>query len=386
MLRDLTTNSSAGGLLDLVRKSGGISRSELLRLTGIARSTLYERLDQLFRSGLVYEAESRTSTGGRPAKVLRLDDRNKVVVVFDLGQTRSRVAVMDLDAQPLSQVAREVAISAGPEQVLGPLVEHARSLCSRRQVVVGIAASVPAPVDSRTGELMRTTIMQGWGAHSVQDYLRSFREVAVLVENDARAMALGETHDDRSTKVVVKFANGLGCGIVVNGRVLTGVGGAAGDIGHIRILGNDLLCNCGRRGCLATLASGRAVLNRLGMAPSADLDAVVSLADAGDPRALAELARASSHLGTALANTVATINPDEVILGGILGRYPFVAQAVREQILKDAHHSVTDGLRVRASVLGEQAVSIGLGRLVVNDRYDARRIDGLVSKWAGTQT
>ncbi len=381
--------TSPGHLLALLRETDGLSRGDLLEATGLARSTLYERLDYLFASGLAYEAETLRSTGGRPARKVRFDDRGKRILAFDIGHTHARVTVLDLAERVISTRNHRIDISADPKEFLGPALVDADELIEGRQLV-GIGVGVPSPVDRVAGIISRHSIMPRWEPETLDALIGSRFRVPVYPENDARAFALGEASENEML-VAVKFASGLGCGIVVDGEVLDGVGGAAGDIGHIRVVpeGGEL-CRCGRRGCLASVATGWALLKAVGTsnAHHPSLAAVATdpattleqlLDDDTNETIQTAIVRAAEALGAALAGTVATLNPDRVVLGGRLGSLPIVIDTVRARILSDAHPSVTRNLVVSASAHGDLAPSIGLARLVMHRLYSVAAVNALLS-------
>ena len=123
---------------------------------------------------------------------------------------------------------------------------------------------MPAAVHPVSGAVVEPAPILGWAPGVVQDAVRRRWSVPVVVENDARAGAVGESRGAAETLVHVKLSMGIGCGVVVGGAVLRGAGGLAGDIGHVRVgPPGGPRCRCGRTGCLAAYASGRALLEQL---------------------------------------------------------------------------------------------------------------------------
>jgi predicted NBD/HSP70 family sugar kinase len=174
--------------------------------------------------------------------------------------------------------------------------------------------------------------------------------------------------------VHVKLSMGIGGGIVVGGEVLRGAGGLAGDIGHVRVgPAAGPLCRCGRRGCLAAYASGRALLERFG----GSLGDLVAAARRADPPVVAALTGAADVLGTALATTVTTVNPHRLVLGGTLGPLPLVVERVRARI----HDTVAERAWpvVEAGELGPVATVTGLARLVVRAAFAPAAVDAAVA-------
>lgn len=367
--------TSHGGLVALVREHGGLSRAQMLEMTGMSRGTLVARLDALAGLGYVYDAETLTPTGGRPARRVRFEDRGRVVLAVDLGQTHARVAVTDLDGQELR--SRASAVRIADSGVLDAALDSGRALLAegREARLVGVGIGVPAAVDPETGAVVEPAPILGWPPGVLLAAVRSRWSVPVVVENDARAGAVGESRGPAETLVHVKLSTGIGCGIVVGGEVLRGAGGLAGDIGHVRVGPPDgPRCRCGRTGCLAAYASGRALAEELGVGSPADL---VARAGRGDPATVAALEKAADVLGAALATTVTTVNPHRLVLGGTLGPLPLVVDRVGAVIRSTVREQAWPV--VEAGALGPVATVAGLARLVVRAVYAPEAIDAAVA-------
>jgi predicted NBD/HSP70 family sugar kinase len=375
-----TTAASAGALLELIRVREGLSRQQLLTETGMSRGTLYGRLDALARAGFVYEAESLGATGGRRARRIRFDDRDRVLLAVDLGQTHARIGVTDLLGTELRRAVLPVDVTSGSAVVLGPVLEHAAKLlaANAEERLVGLGVGVPAPVDPNSSTIVRAS-WPGWSSDVVADAFGLRWPVPIVVENDARAAAVGESRGPDETLVYVKLATGLGCGIVVDGEVLRGARGFAGDIGHVRVAaaGPQPVCRCGRVGCLAAYSSGRALVERLRPLAIESLDGIVGAARAGHATVLAELEAAADVLGTVLASTVTTVNPDRLVLGGPLGVLPMLVDRVRRRIQADVDEQGWP--RVEASALGGRATGRGLARLVVRRAFAPATVDAALA-------
>ena len=370
---------SAGAVLGLIRETDGLSRAQLLALSGMARSTLWARLEELAALGLVYEAETLGATRGRPSRRIRFDDRGRVVLTVAIGQAVARVAVTDTGGNELRAQTLPVRLSRPADDVLGPLLEAGQAQLDQApdELLAGVGVAVPAPVDVRTGLIQGATTVPQWPADAVLTAAGRLFDVPVVVENDGRAEALGESARDE-TLVYAKIATGISCGIVVDGQVLEGVRGVAGDIGHILVDPDGPQCRCGRRGCLAAFSSGAGMLDRLVPAGLRTLDELVAAVQDGDETALAELDAAAHHLGRALAATVATVNPSRLLLGGVVGRLAPMVDAVRARVLTDVVDRVAEGLLVEGSTWGEASGSRGLADLVMRRVYAPEVIDALL--------
>ena len=366
--------ASAGEVLALIRATGGLSRAQLLERSGMARSTLYARLEELAGLGVVYEAEALDPAGrGRPSRRLRFDDRRLVVLAVVIGQAVARVAVTDTTGRELRLRTLPAGLGRPAEAVLEPLLDAGQALLDEGpgEVLAGVGIAVPAPVDVRTGLLHGATTVPDWPPDAALTAAGRFG-VPVVVENDGRAEALGESRPGE-TLVYAKVATGISCGVVVDRQVLGGAHGVAGDIGHILVDPDGPVCRCGRRGCLAAFSSGAGMVGRL--AGLRTLDDLVAALSAGDAAAIAELDAAAGHLGRALAAIVATLNPERLLLGGAVGRLRPMVERVRGRVLADVVDRVREDLRVEASEQGEAAGSCGLAALVMRRRYAPAAID-----------
>src|SRR5262247_3872768 len=162
-LRAHSSPTSAGALLALIREEIAVTRADLARVTGLARSTVAQRVDALLESGLVVEAGGSASTGGRPPTVLAFNKDAGVVLVADLGATHSRLAVSDLAGTPLAERAYDTDVARDPEIVLSWVHERFLELLAvverSPEDVRGIGLGVPAPVAFSRGEPVAPPMM-----------------------------------------------------------------------------------------------------------------------------------------------------------------------------------------------------------------------------------
>ncbi|HET8757293.1 MAG TPA: ROK family protein, partial [Solirubrobacteraceae bacterium] len=258
-------------MLRLIRDGRASTRAELVALTGLARSTVAQRMDALLAQRLVIPAGASASTGGRPPKTFAFNRNAGAVLAADLGATHSRVAVTDLAGDVMVQTRSDIPIADGPDTVLGWLEETFDVLLKEAghepADVRGIGVGIPGPVEFATGTPVAPPIMPGWDGYGVAARLRDRYGAPVLVDNDVNIMALGEYWSrwrDTEHLLFVKVGTGIGCGVSTDGRNHRGAPGAAGDIGHIHVPDHDdVICRCGNLGCLEAIAGGGAMAAKL---------------------------------------------------------------------------------------------------------------------------
>jgi len=366
--------TSLAAVLDLLRHDGPLTRAELLERTGLARSTLVEKVETLRRHGLVRDAEVRRGTGGRPATALAFDGGGRLLLLIDLGATHATFALADLHLRLLAADRRRLDTQAGPDAVLPEVVAAARSvLAGREQPLLGVGVGFPGPVSPDRARLEEQTMMRGWDGVDLAAAIGSAFGVPVLVENDANAMAFGEHvasvragGSRAESLLVVKVSTGIGAGFIAGGVLHRGASGGAGEIGHVRLAGASTRCTCGSRGCLGAVASGRSLLRRLRARGARRLSDVVRYVNTADKVALDAVREAGSQVGAVLAGAVTMVDPDAVLLGGEIGRLPAFVEAVRGPLYQRVPARTARRLRLDCTVLAGDSVITGLAGLVVD--------------------
>lgn len=385
---------TAGHILQLIREGTCRTRKELIEYTGLSRSTITDRVDRLIEAGYIHESGVATSGGGRPPSVLDIDSGNHLVLVADLGAAHARVALTDLAARTLAEESTEMRIDRGPEPVLTWVVQAFQRLLDRTGSsagqVCGIGIDLPGSVDHKTGRVLRSFLMPGWDDHPIREAIReSFgdldvpagrapaRELPILVENDAKAMALGEwwwNWRECPSLLLIKVSTGIGAGIVLDGRIYRGVEEAAGNLGHVRLREtDDRVCTCGSRGCVASLASGHALAADLGLGTSRE---VVRLVQAGDPAAIAVTQEAGRTLGLVLATAVSLLNPGVLVLAGDMAETrEHYLTGIRESVYRRSLPYTTRNLDIVTSSLGDRAGIVGTAVMVMEHVLSPQEVD-----------
>jgi len=359
-------------LAQLIAAQAGLSRADIARLTGMARSTVSEHVQPLLEAGLLSEQRASYGGRGRPSVGLTLNAAAGVVLVADLGITHVRLVVTDLARLRLAEEAYPPDIAAGPAWLLGDIVQRFARLLEGlgprvprvRALVVGLAS----PVDFERGVPVRPPIMPGWDGFPVADWLRERLNAPVLVDNDVNLMALGEARSrpvDGSPLLFVKVASGIGCGIVTReGELHRGADGDAGDIGHIRVASADhVLCPCGNMGCIEAIASAPAIARQLrdqrGGAAQEDVD-LAALVATSDPLAVRLVRAAAADIGEIVAMLVNMFNPASIVLGGKVAHMSDdLLSGVRAAVYRRAPPLATRRLSIENSRLRGEAGVLG---------------------------
>jgi len=292
-----------------------------------------------------------------------------VVLAIDAGASRISLAISDLGGEILVERTELRSIVAGPQDTLrwvcAELDAMLADLGRERAEVRCVGVGLPGSVDFGTGRPVSPHRMPGWDAFPVADTLRAHFDAPVLVDNDVNVMALGEArqHDPSEQIVVVKAGSGIGLAYVAAGAVQRGAQGSAGEIAHIRAPADeDVICRCGRHGCLEAVAGGEAMaaqLNERGIACDGAAD-VARLARAGVPEAIAMVRSAGHAIGFVLATVVNVLNPSRLVVAGDLtDARDYLFSALRETVYRDAGTLATIELEITPARAGARAGLIG---------------------------
>jgi predicted NBD/HSP70 family sugar kinase len=383
-------------VLHLIRTSQARTRSELSRVGNLGRTVVSRCVRELIDVGLVLDGETTASNGGRAPRELCFNADAGVILVAEFGATAVSVGVTDLSGKMLATAASAWRIEAGPDESLDHVIEAMRSLQAKvaRQRVWGVGVGLPGPVEFATGRPTSPPIMPGWDGYDVRARLSGAFDAPVWVDNDVNVMALGELRAGAAMVerdvVVLKIGTGIGAGLISEGHIQRGAQGGAGDVGHVPVIGAaffDVVCRCGRTGCLEAVAGGAALV-RDGSAAAADgrspflaqvaaarsivVFDVIEGAAHGDSTCMTLMTTAARHIGDVLATIVNIYNPSLVVLGGTVTSAgdSFLA-TIRQQVYLRSSPLATRDLRVVRSTLGQLGAAIGTAHMVLDELFAA---------------
>ena len=341
--------ATPGGIYSLIRDGRAASRADIARVTGLAPSTVTLRVDQLVRLGYLVESGEGKSRGGRRPRVLKVARDGRCVAAVDLGARHANIAIFDLAGEKVAGRQVGIDITLPPETVLRRIHEEIRSILEGREgdELRGIGIALPGPVSAPEGRVISPSRMPGWNGVDPAAILSGISGVRVRSENDANAMAFGEyIAGGRIARhmIVVKAGSSIGTGVIVDGRLYRGARGLAGDISHIAVSGaSQVLCSCGRLGCLDAVAGGRSIVLALNAAgvPVTDIADVTQLAGDAHPLTTRLLREAGLRVGAALATLVAFFDPERLVLAGSLCGCALLAMLVPTHAPGDPATAIT---------------------------------------------
>ena len=363
-------------VVGVLRERGRLSQAEIARVTGLSRTTVHSLVAELKGWAMVQEVDAvqPDARGGRPAIQLVLRDASQAVLGIDFGHSHVQVAIADMARNLRAERRCDLDVNHHAVEALDTSARLAAETLAEsgfdRSSLVGAGIGIPGPVDREHGTAGSATILPGWVGLRIASEMQRRLGIPVEIENDANLGALAEltwgAGRDCSNFAYVKAATGIGAGLVIDGRLLRGASGTAGEIGHTTLDEEGALCYCGNRGCLETVASGPSIIRLVANgSDGADgsaltLEHVIELVVDGDVRARRAVSDAGREIGVAVAGLCNLINPERVIVGGMLSRAGEVLlQPLRESLRRHAVQAAAEKVEVVQAVFVERAELLG---------------------------
>jgi len=288
----------------------------------------------------------------------------KLVVGVDLGGTKIYTAAANLKGSILSEDKRPTGASRGPKAVIKEIVSSIEDVVfqtgSGIKSIKAIGVGAPGPVNFLTGTVMDPPNLPGWHSVPLKKILGKRLGIRIEVDNDANLAGLAEVRfgaaKGLSEVVYITASTGVGGGLICNGKLYRGADGAAGEVGHMTIIPNGPLCNCGNRGCLEAVASGTAFQRLHGYSTEEAVQRIKN----GDHLALVHVEELACNLGIGLANITNIFNPQAIVLGGGMSNMgPLLFKPLRTAIKKYGFSIAGRRVRLIKSSLGKRVGVMG---------------------------
>jgi len=372
-------------ILSALQQSTPVSRSGLSRLTGLHKASITSLINQLEGSGFIRELELIPSESvGRPATGLGLNPDAGSIVAVEIGVDYLSAIVTDFTAKILWRYQEEAESPVDQDIILKRSFEIAEEACiAARNLpgqLFGIAWGVPGLVNVETGTLLFAPNL-GWADVPFRDLVQERFNIHTYIDNEAKLAALGEatfgTAQSFDYVIYVSSGIGIGGGIVIDGQVISGASGFAGEIGHMTVDPEGPTCNCGNRGCWETLASEWALFRRIreaidnrqptSLSRELEMDpnfltvpVIVAAARDGDIVAHEALRETGRWLGIGIANLINGFNPHGVVLGGNLSlAHEFLMPEIQDVVKRRALSRSLEECDIVIGEYGADAALIG---------------------------
>ncbi len=379
------------GILTLLRVQGAASRAEMARQLQLTPATVTRVVAEMMERGLVHElppgAVREGREPGRPAVAVALAPGGAYFLGVEIGVGVVRFALLDLAAKVTLASERLISRVTEPDAIVAMIAAELAALSADPRFagrIRSVGVTVPGLV-TLDGYVVHLPIL-GWRELNLQERLAAAIPLPAIVENNATAAAFGAVYTQpelpSTCTIFLKLGTGLGGAAIINGRLLRGGSGTAGEFGHVRIADEGRRCSCGQVGCLETFVNLSALARvwrgreDLGEQDFADLPAAVAAAAAdGDPGAIIAIDHLAERLGRGIVSLVNIFNPTTIVLGGVMRP---VIERMLPVIEGVVAAGVVPGMRVpdlRLSALGLYECAIGAATIAHHRAFDLSNVD-----------
>jgi len=357
-------------ILKLIYERGSISRQEISQITRLTPATVTNITGELLEEGFIRELPVREEkTGvGRKAIPLVINSSSAYVIAIDVGPKIIRIALSDL----LGHLSNIESFSYNPQEIQKALEEACErvSLMKNGKRILGVGIGIPGLIDAVHGKVKFSPNL-GWKDLDIASPLSERLNLPVTLENNVKVMALGEKWFGKGKSVdnfaLVYVSTGIGSGIIIDGRIYKGAHNGAGEIGHTVVSEDGEICNCGKRGCLETFASARAIVKSFKGIPSDEdsyINEIRTAIERKDSKALEIVERAGYYLGIGISNLVNMFDPEMLILSGRVIRLGDALLEPMKKSIEDRLFS-TNRIRIEISELGREIGLYGASALAL---------------------
>lgn len=375
-------------ILNKIRRSGPISRAQIAKETKLTPPTVGSIVKELVRQNLVKETQLGVSQGGRKPTLLEMNNSVFYIIGVDVGPKDMQFIISDLAGEIVDKIKQDIIAEVDKDTFLQMMINGITSLKQRHSNLeyIGIGIAMHGVVDSEKGIAIFAPNLN-LREIAIKENLENTFGLEVKVENDAKALALGEawfqTGKQGHNMVAVNVGRGIGAGLVINGNLYNGVNGIAGEIGHMAMDRHGKRCACGNIGCLQTIASGPAIVEQATelmeggqesvlseYSPSFSAEDVYHAALKEDKLAIEVFREAGTYLGMALTNLIHICNPDQIIIGGGVSKAgDFILKPAVETIQSTAITADARKTPVYLSALGDNGSALGAVALVLSELF-----------------
>jgi N-acetylglucosamine repressor len=380
---DIRKNRIRSNLLLHLYQSGDTSINKMARLFHASIPSATGIVNELMREGWITETGTGPARAGRPPVLYGLNAKKYLTLIMDINRHDTQLVIFDLHNQLILRRKVDIRLDDSAtflEGLFKSTDDFLKSNNISHSKLWGIGVSMPGLINSSQGINLTYLNLTPPGVPLV-DFLKKHFQLPVCLFNDTKATTIGEHRFgfamEKSQVLTINIDWGVGLGIIINGEVFNGASGFAGELGHIQVKPDGLLCHCGKIGCLDTITSALALIRQAKEGISSgratiltqivnnnldllDTSHIIEAVHAGDEFSIDLLSTVGTELGKGLATAVHLFNPEVIIVGGLLAEAgPFISNPIEQAINKYCLSDFKNSLSIHISKLGAKARLLG---------------------------
>lgn len=384
-------------ILKVIKNNGSLSRADIAKLTGLTPASVTNITKILIESDYLIERGIGESSGGRPPIILEINIKARYIIGVSIGVGSIDVVLTDLGAEIVTKKTIYIdENNINEEYVFTHLINLINEVIEiseiDRKKIVGIGVAMHGVVNPILG-ISQYAPYYNWENVNIKSILEEKFEYPVFLDNDVRAIALGESLFGAAKRidnfVAINISNGIGAGIIIDNKPYYGVDYSAGEIGHMVVEQDGSLCNCGNYGCLESVASNKSVERKVIRSIKQGVSTLLTnevediekisvrdisiAASKGDELSISVLKETARYIGVGISGLVNILNPKLIVLvGDIFEQDKIMIETLSEVVKKRGLRISTENVKIVKSDLGENAAVIGAATLVIQEVFKGR--------------
>jgi len=375
-------------ILNILYKDGPKSNRQISNITHLSSPTIFRLLKDLISEKLVVDFGTGDSIGGRRPNIYGINPDSIYILGIDIGRNIRRFAIHDFHNESVTDVVSLPGKLENKPETIDNVHKQSLDIIKEAKIdyskIMGVGIVLPGLINTQTG---KSYSYLNYNDKPVSQLFEKKFNLPVFTDNDSNLMALGEHSfglaKGKENVLCIKLEAGIGMGIIVNGKLYHGKSGFAGEFGHTIIQENGLLCTCGKKGCLETMASEKALIRMAkegikkgktsiithivnNKFENITTDVVLEAAEKEDYFAIDILSEVGHYLGKGIATLIHLFNPEMIIIGGKMAKAgQYLTDSVKQTLNKRTFSLVRKDTKIFASELGEQSDVLGATSLAM---------------------
>ncbi|MDC3418031.1 ROK family transcriptional regulator [Aquibacillus salsiterrae] len=380
-------------ILDVIRKKGPISRSEIAKIIDLSPTTVTSAVYELIQEGLVYEDGVGVSNGGRKPVLLRFNPNNHTIIGLSISNSMVKIADMNLEGEALRKEIYPTYQYQGQEMVDHILEVVEQFLFKKADIdnCQGISVITPGIVDAQNGVITYNSKLKLYDV-PLKSLIEERTHLPTYVDNDANALVLAESYfgsfSTYKDLLFITIGDGVGAGMMVNGSVFRGFMGSSGEFGHTTVVQDGVRCECGQTGCLENYVNWPAIYSKIvtgimtkgrdtvitemidhnlnNIHPKVFVDAV----NQDDELVMEIMEEVIRYLSIAIKNAVHLFNPEVVILSGdIIQNNVVLLEKMKTSVANQVIPILQDKINIQSTSLGPEFELLGTAAVIFHGKF-----------------
>ena len=363
-------------IFKLIYKNQPITRKELANTSSYSAATISNHVNHLIELGFVTESKKGFSTGGRKPVNLEIIPEKGYMLTINIEVEQVNIKLFNIKYEIVEEIKITELYKDDVSRSLNKIFRKINRILNHNfrltEKLLGIGISVPGLINKESGELVFAPNLTWENVPILDEFEAEFPGTPLFLENEAKASAIAEktfVYPEIENMVYISVNQGIGCGIIFNGKLIRGATGNCGEYGHLKVTENGRCCHCGKKGCWETEASELFIYNKFNQEVVADKkysqEEIYKLMAENHPLAVEISNQAADGLGKGVANVINSLNPELIVIGGGIVRISeYISDRIKQIASRQALDLLWNSTEIVFSSLEKKSVNLGMAWIV----------------------